>query len=56
MLCRLYYQQVSANLSQFDMVETDATTVKLSGLLPNTQALHTIIIVDVWSTNAFLNL
>lgn len=34
---RLYYQQVSANLSKFDMVETDVTTVQLKGLLPNTQ-------------------
>ena len=36
-LLRLYYQQVSANLSKFDMVETDVTTVQLTGLLPNTQ-------------------
>merc|ERR1712106_1215582 len=34
---RLYYQQVSANLSKFDMVETDVTTVQLTGLIPNTQ-------------------
>ena len=36
-LFRLYYQQVSANLSKFDMVETDVTTVQLTGLIPNTQ-------------------
>ena len=34
---RLYYQQVSANLSKFDMVETDVTTLQLTGLTPNTQ-------------------
>lgn len=34
---RLFYQQVSANLSTFSMVETDATTVTLHQLLPNTQ-------------------
>ena len=34
---RLFFQQVSANLSTFSMVETDATTVTLQELLPNTQ-------------------
>jgi len=34
---RLHYQQVSANQSNFEMVETDVTTLKLKGLTPNTQ-------------------
>ena len=36
-LFRLHYQQVSANQSNFEMVETDVTTLKLKGLTPNTQ-------------------
>eukprot|EP00092_Neocalanus_flemingeri_P093803 GFUD01119242.1.p1 GENE.GFUD01119242.1~~GFUD01119242.1.p1 ORF type:complete len:1460 (+),score=180.34 GFUD01119242.1:219-4598(+) len=43
---RLYYQQVSANLSKFDMVETDVTTVQLTGLTPNTQyALYSTALI-----------
>merc|ERR1719228_81789 len=34
---RLYYQQVSANLSKFDMVETDLTTLRIPELNPNSQ-------------------
>lgn len=45
---RLFYKQVSANLSSFSMVETDVTTVTLEDLIPNRQyATYTTTVVSL---------
>lgn len=50
---RLFYRQVSASSPNFSMVETDVTTIKLTGLSPNTQyALYTTAISSTSSDPA----
>ena len=40
--------QVSASSPNFSMVETDVTTIKLSGLSPNTQVITLYISLQWW--------
>lgn len=52
---RLFYRQVSSDSPDFAMVETDVTTVKLSGLAPNTQySLYTTALSSIQPSSSSL--